>query len=89
LAPRLLVVYVATPLLLSWPVPRVVVPLRNVTDPEGAVVPALWATVAVKVTLEPTLDCVDEGVAAMLMEVVVAVRSEVTVSVAGDEVEAA
>ena len=47
-----LVVKVATPVALSVPVPRVVVPLRNVTVPVGYT-PVTAARVFVNVTLAP------------------------------------
>ena len=86
LALRLLVVKVATPPLRA-PVPRVVDPLRNVIVPVGLAEPEVWDTVADKVTLDPRSDCVDEGVAVMLSDVVVAPCPEVTVSVSAGEVE--
>jgi hypothetical protein len=61
------VLKVAAPLPLSVPVPRVVAPSLKVTVPVG--VPALHATVAVKVTAWPTGD----GVSDELTVVVVAV----------------
>ena len=70
------------------PVPRVVDPLRNVTIPVGLAEPEVWDTVADKVTLDPTSDCVDDGVAEMLSDVVVALCCpEVTVRVSAGEVE--
>jgi hypothetical protein len=45
------VLSVATPLAFNVPVPSTVVPLKKVTFPPG--VPAVEATVAVKVTLVP------------------------------------
>lgn len=50
----MLEVYVATPVALSVPVPRLVVPFRNVTWPVGSGVPEVPVTVAVRVTLDPT-----------------------------------
>ena len=48
-----LVLNVATPLAFKVPVPRVVVPSRNVTEPVGTLLPLCGVTVAVNVTLCP------------------------------------
>jgi hypothetical protein len=53
--------YVATPELFSVPVPRVAVPLRNVTVPAGVPLPAGPATVAVKVTFAPAVTLAAEA----------------------------
>src|SRR5436305_157792 len=53
---EVLAVKVATPLLLSVPVPSVVVPSRKVTVPVGVPLPDVAATVAVNVTGWPNTD---------------------------------
>ena len=77
---------------LSVPVPKAVDPLLKVTVPVGAVVPLVGFTTAVKVTLDPTLDCEDEGFAVMASVVVVEVSpvvGEPTVNVTAGEVDVA
>ena len=59
------VLKVATPLLLSVPVPRVVVPSLNVTVPVG--VPLDEVTVAVNVTDWPNVEGLADDVSAVLV----------------------
>jgi len=90
-AARAAVLYVATPLLFTVPVPNTVELLEKVTDPVGATVPVVCATVAVNVTIEPTSACEDEGLPVIVSAVVVGFSVElgVTVKVAAAEVELA
>ena len=78
-AARVVVLNVATPLALSWAVPRLVVPSRKVTVP----VAVGGATVAVKVTLCPGAMVAAEEVS----PVVVTARPVAMVTVSGSEVE--
>ncbi len=60
---------VATPLLFSVPVPREVVPLKNVTVPVGVPTPGLTtATVAVNVTLWPKTAVLAEEVNVVVVD---------------------
>jgi len=70
------VAYVAT-FELSAPVPTCVVPSRKATIPDGAGLPVVPVTVAVKVTLAPVSMFVAEGVRAVVVP-----GSALTVSVA-------
>jgi hypothetical protein len=78
------VLNVAIPLELSWAVPRLVVPSKNVTVPVGTLLPVNGETVAVKVTLCPGLMVAAEEVSAVL----VTIRLAAMVTVTASEVEA-
>ena len=67
------VTYVATPELLTVPVPRVVVPSLNVTVPVGAAAPDPPFTVAVNVRLEPTTADAAEDVSVVVLDAAVTV----------------
>ena len=82
---NVLVEYVATPELFSVPVPRVLVPSRNMTVPVGAVVlPEGPATVAVNVTFCPAFAVAAE--VASVVAVLAATGCAFTTSVTADEV---
>jgi hypothetical protein len=80
-----LILNVATPLAFKIPVPRVVVPSRNVTVPVATLGLDCGETVAVKVTLCPVLMAVAEEARTVL----VGKTPEVMVTVTGCEVEPA
>jgi hypothetical protein len=71
-------VKVATPLAFKVPVPRVVVPSRNVTVPVATLLPDCGATVAVNVTLCPLVICAAEAVSVVVVATVLCVTITLT-----------
>jgi hypothetical protein len=74
---------VATPCPFNVPIPRVVVPFTKVTVPVGTTLPEVATTVAVRLTVCPTVIVVGDAA----IEVVVPPFAAVTATTAAVEVE--
>ncbi len=81
-ATRLVVEYVALPVLSRVPVPSCVVPSEKVTEPVGTPLPDAGVTAAAKVRLVPTAALVAEAVNVVVVATVTGAAFTVTVTAA-------